>query len=54
MKEIKKNKQKTQIRVSWQECACVYIGLHTQSSCMHTDASCMRAHAKTKTQKNRA
>ena len=29
MKEIKKNKQKTQIRVSWQECACAYIGLRT-------------------------
>ena len=36
VKEIKKQKQKTQIRVSGQEYAFTYMGLHTQPSCMRT------------------
>ena len=54
MKEIEKLKQKTQSRVSRQEYAYAYISLRTWASCMHTDASSMHAHAKTKTQKNKA
>ena len=44
MKEIKKKKQKTHIRVSKQEYTCTYIGLRMQASCMHMQASCMHMH----------
>ena len=44
--EIKKQKQKTWIRVSGHEYACAYIGLHTQPSCMRTHSSSLRTHAR--------
>ena len=42
VKETKKQKQKTQIRVFGYEYVCAYIGLHTQASCMraHTTSLC--------------
>ena len=45
MKEIKKKKQKTQIRVSRQEYMCTYIGLRMQASCMGTHTSSLYMHA---------
>ena len=44
--EIKKQKQKTWIRVSGHEYACTYIGLHTQPSCMRMHSSSLRTHAR--------
>ena len=44
--EIKKQKHKTQIRVSGHEYAYAYIGLHMQPSCMRTHSSSLRTHAR--------
>ena len=54
IKEKKKQKQKTQIRVSGHKYECVYIGLYTQPSFMRTThttslrthtESCVHKHA---------
>ena len=54
MKEIKKQKQKTQIRVSGQEYAFAYIGLRMQPNCMHTHTRPENPSPKTKNTENRA
>ena len=52
VKETKKQKQKTWIRVSGHEYVCAYIGLRTRASCMCMHTSSLRTHAEEYTRRH--